>query len=408
MKRYLELLRAEPLLRRLSLIQLIAYFGAWFSNVAIYTLLLRLEVSPWVVSLVAALHFLPGVLQAPLSGTLIDRIPPRRLMLSLLAVEIAATLPLTLVGSVSQLWLLGGLVFVRMGASSFYFTLEMALLPRFLKAEKLKLANEIHSVIWSISFTVGMALSGFAVYATGVKTAFVLDALLFAVALLLLSGARFPDFRPAHGQRFGKMMRESLAYLKTRPVLKHLIFLHALVGFTAFDALVPLMTETYYLPAVAAPLAIGLLHAFRALGLVAGPLMLGRRIDNRRLPFVLLFQAAAVFVWAAVLKNFGLSLAASVFVGLATTTLWSYTYTLLQHHTDKAFYGRIIAYNDMVFLLTVAAVSLAIGTLADAGVDLRIVTALLGSAFVAGAFYFRWISKHFRLEEIHGGEGGLS
>ncbi|MBU1642343.1 MFS transporter, partial [bacterium] len=123
MNRYLNLLRKEPLLRRLSLIQLIAYFGAWFSNVAIYTLLIELNVSAGIIAMTAALHFLPGVLQAPFSGVLIDKIAPKRLMVLLMSIEIVATLPLMLVDNVSLLWLLFVLVFVRMGASSFYFTL---------------------------------------------------------------------------------------------------------------------------------------------------------------------------------------------------------------------------------------------------------------------------------------------
>jgi len=398
MNRYVTLLRQEPLLRRLSLIQLIAYFGAWFSNVAIYTLLLQLGTSAMIVAMVAALHFLPGMLQAPFSGALIDKVAPKRLMQLLITVEIVTTLPLILIGSVSDLWLLYILVFVRMGASSFYYTLEMALLPRFLAPPALKLANEIHSVIWSFSYTFGMAASGVAVYYIGVKVAFLADAALFVVALLLLAGTRFPAFAKRASHRYLALLGQSVGYLRSQPLTRHLIFLHAVVGFTAFDGLVALMADAYYVPAVAASLAIGMMHAFRAFGLVTGPLILGRWITARRLPFLMLFQAAAIFAWAGVLPHFYLSLAVSVFVGFTTTTLWSFTYTLLQHHTDEAYYGRVIAYNDMVFLMTVAAVSLVIGALAQWGISLQTVTALLGGAFVAGAFYFFWIDKRYDLK----------
>ena len=163
MNRYFTLLREERLLRRLSLIQLIAYFAAWFSNVAIYTLLIELNVSATVIAMTAALHFLPGVIQAPFSGVLIDKIAPKKLMAFLMVLEIVATLPLMLVDDTGLLWLLFTLVFIRMAAASFYFTLEMSLLPRILPHDKLKLANEIHSVIWSFSYTFGMAISGFVV-----------------------------------------------------------------------------------------------------------------------------------------------------------------------------------------------------------------------------------------------------
>jgi DHA3 family macrolide efflux protein-like MFS transporter len=398
MKHYIALLRDEPLLRRLSLVQLIAYFGAWFTNVAIYTLLLQLNVSVFTVALVAALHFLPGVLQAPFSGALIDKIAPKRLMLLLMGIEIAATLPLMLVDDTAHLWLLYLLVFVRMGASSFYFTLEMALLPRFLTHEALKQANEIHSVIWSFSYTFGMAVSGIAVYYIGVTAAFLTDALLFLIALLLLSSSKFPARHTKASEPYLLLLRQSVDYLKHHPLTRHLIVLHAVVGFTAFDGLVALITEAYYLPAVAASLSIGMLHAFRALGLVVGPLLLGRWITLKRLPLLMLAQAAAIGLWACFMEHFYASLMLSVFVGLFTTTLWSFTYTLLQHHTDKAYYGRVIAYNDMLFLLTVAGVSLLIGMLAEGGVDLRVITALLGAAFVAGAAYAFWIRNAFELE----------
>ncbi len=172
MNHYITLLKAQPLLRRLSLIQLIAYFGAWFSNVAIYTLLIQMEVSPFVIAMTAALHFLPGVLQAPFSGVLIDKVAPKKLMLGLIVLQMLATLPLILVDNSTLLWLLFCLVFIRMGASSFYFTLEMSLLPRILDSNSLKLANEIHSIIWSFAYTFGMDISGFVVYLVGVKTAF--------------------------------------------------------------------------------------------------------------------------------------------------------------------------------------------------------------------------------------------
>ena len=103
MNAYIKLLNTEPILKRLSTIQLIAYFGAWFSNVAIYTLLLDLKVSAEIVGFVAMLHFIAGVFQAPFSGAIIDSMKPKKLMLILIAVEIFATLFLVLINNISDL-----------------------------------------------------------------------------------------------------------------------------------------------------------------------------------------------------------------------------------------------------------------------------------------------------------------
>ncbi len=400
MKRYLILLRDEPLLRRLSLIQLLAYFGAWFSNVAIYTLLIQMGADATTIALVAALHFLPGVFQAPLIGVILDRIHPKKLMIALTLVEIVCTLFLIRVETVEMLWLLYLLVFLRMGASSFHFTVEMSLLPRILEGKALQAANEIHSIIWSLSYTFGMALSGLVVYWVGVKTAFLLDAGLFVIVLLLLFGLKIEVEISQSGSKVGAMMKEGFAYIRNHPVVFHLMMLHAILGFTAFDALIALAAKHYYGQIIAVSLGIGLLNAARAFGLVIGPVILGHWVDNRRLGWLFFAEACAIGTWAAVIDNFYASLIVSVAVGFVTTTLWSYTYTLLQHHTQSDYYGRVIAYHDMVFLGVGGSVSLMIGALAAYGVSLGTITFGIGGVFAAAALYYEWVRRRYQLKEI--------
>ena len=71
---YRKLFSAHKIIRDLSLVQFIAYFGAWFSNVAIYTMLVDFGSSEMAISVVTAMHFLPAILIAPFSGAIIDRV----------------------------------------------------------------------------------------------------------------------------------------------------------------------------------------------------------------------------------------------------------------------------------------------------------------------------------------------
>jgi MFS family permease len=400
MKRYWTLLRTTPLLARLSLIQFIAYFGAWFSNVAIYTLLIHLHASPSIIALVAALHFFAGVLQAPLSGVIVDRIAPKKLMIVLTLIEMSATLSLISIDSMDKIIGLYLLIALRMGASSFQFTVEMSLLPKIVQGKALQYANEIHSIIWSLSYTAGMALGGFLVYTAGTTTAFLIDASLFGIAFILLLGLKVEVQAPKKKERFITMMRDAFGYIRDHPKVMHLMILHAVVGFTAFDALVVLSVERYYTSILAVSLGIGLINSARAMGLMIGPLFLGEWINLHRLSFLLLAEAISITLWGAVIDHFYLSLIASVLVGLVTTTLWSYTYTLLQTHTDYDYYGRVIAYNDMIFLGTAGAVSLLIGGLVDYHFSLGIIASLLGLAFALATLYYRWIRHHYTLKEI--------
>ena len=400
MKAYLELLKSNDILRRLSTIQLIAYFGAWFSNIAIYTLLLKMQVSPEIVAFVAMLHFLAGVVQAPFSGTIIDSVKPKILMLSLIIVEIFATFFLIFVTDVTDLWLLYTLIFLKMAAASFYFTTEMSLLPKILDGDKLQKANELHSIIWSFSYTLGMAISGFVVYYLGVKVAFVLDAMMFVAAFFMLVSLKIELEIIHNEENLLEMMKDTFSYLKKNPLAIHLMLIHAFLGLTAFDALVALMVDKYYAGIIATSLALGLLHSARAVGLVIGPIFLNKYLKNQFIVYVFVFQALAIILWALLMHDFYLSLGASVVVGLFTTTLWSYTYTLLQKNIEEKYYGRIVAYNDMLFLGSAALTSFMIGFLATNSLSLEMIATIMGVGFFIGAIYFQWLLKTKNIGEI--------
>ncbi len=400
MKEYISLLKSHPVLLRLSTIQLISYFGAWFSNVAIYTLLLEMNVSAQVVAFVAMLHFLAGVVQAPFSGVIIDKMSPKKLMLSLISIEIVATFCLIFITQVNDLWLLYILIFLKMAAASFYFTTEMSLLPKVLNGNKLQKANEIHSIIWSLSYTLGMAISGFVVYALGVKVAFILDAFMFVLAFYLLYKLELHVVMEVTKEKFISMMADTFFYLRRTPKAFYLMIVHAFVGLTAFDALVALMVDQYYASMIATSLALGMIHSARAVGLVIGPMIFGKWINNKRIIYLFIGQGLAVWLWAYMMHDFYLSLVASVIVGLFTTILWSYTYTLLQKNIDEKYYGRIVAYNDMMFLGTAAFTSYMIGFLATHDFSLENIAIVIGTVLMLGGAYYAWVLKKEKLEEI--------
>lgn len=400
MNRYTFFLRTHPLVARLTIIQFMSYIGAWFSNVAIYTLLVEFGVSATTIATIAALHFIPGLIQAPFTGVVVDRVKPKKLMLTLMAVEILFTAMFLFITDVSLLWLLALIVIVRMSAASFYFTTEMALLPKLLQGDNLKTANEIHSIVWSVAFTLGMALSGMAVAMFGVKIAFLIDLGMFVGAFVLLLNLPLTISATAVSHSFATMMKQSLHYICKNRIIFHLIALHAFVALTAFDALVAITARDNYSAVITIALAIGFMHAARALGLAVGPMVLTRYISVRYLPHLFCLQSISVLFYAMVIDDFYLSLVAMFFIGLFTTSLWSFTYTLLQHHVEHEYYGRIVAYNDMLFLGTSALVSYVIGWLYDLQVTLWAIVVVIAVGFIIAMLYSWWIKKAFNLQEL--------
>jgi MFS family permease len=391
-----QLLVEHPLFFRFWVMFLFMDFGAWFSVVAIYTLLTDFEASALVIALVAALHWLPGALQAPITGIVIDRVDAKKLMIGLISIELITTLGFLGVRDGSLIWLLMALVFVRMSVVSFFFTAFQAMLPKIVgRGEALRRANELTSLTWSLTFILGMALGGVVVAAWGTDIAFLIDAAVIAVALGILQALNLPKKATLAVASGWTLLKEGLSYLRAnRPIVGY-ILLHSLVGLTSFDALVTLLAQHHYSPLIAIPLAIGAINAMRALGLFVGPFIFRHFHDERQLILWLLIgQGAAIFLWAGLQFDFTLSMIGLFFTGLFTTTLWSATYSLILRHSDEAMTGRVVAYNDMTFLSMNAFTALLIGVLAGMSVPLAVITAVIGSFFWVAAAIYLMLRRH--------------
>lgn len=344
--------------------QFIAYFGAWFSNVAIYTMLVDFGSSEMAISVVTAMHFLPAILIAPFSGAIIDRVKIKPLMITLLATELLMTILFLTIDDKSQLWLLMIFIFIRMSAASMFFSTEMSLLAKLLRGKPLQMANEIHSIIWSFTYAFGMAISGFVVNSYGIKAAFVIDAFIFFTALMIFIKIDFVVKASTTSDKIFQLIKDGFIYIKNNKIILHLIFLHSCVGLTSFDALITILAKNEYKYIISVPLAIGLSNATRAVALMFGPIFISKYVTKENLHYLMIFQGFAIILWGFVQNDFYISLIALFVVGLSTTTLWSFTYALLQNNCDEKYIGRVISYNDLLFMFSCVLTTLFIGLMA--------------------------------------------
>ena len=389
---YVELFKKHKVVRDLSLVQLIVYFATWFSNVAIYTLLVKFGSSELAIATVTAMHFLPAVLISVFSGAIIDRFDIKKLMYIVLSIELGMTLLLLTIDEPSEIWILMLLIFIRMSASTMFFSTEMTLLTKLLKGEALQKANEIHSIIWSFTYAAGMAVSAVIVNEFGIYTAFVVDASFFVIALIIFSRITFELKINDAKHKIRKLIVDGFIYIKSNKIIIQLIILHASVGLTSFDAIVTLLAKNEYKYVIAVPLAIGMSNAIRAVALMIGPFVISKYLNKNNLHYLLLFQGISIILWSFMQFNFYLALIALFMVGLFTTSLWSFTYSLLQEKCDEEYIGRVISYNDMFFMLTCALTTFVIGILANY-ISLAMITALLGVGFIMFAIYYKRILK---------------
>ena len=392
MKQYILFLKENKIIRDLSLVNFISSFGAWFSTVAIYTMVVEFGSTELAISIVTAMHFIPAIIIAPLSGAIIDRVRIKPLMISLLFVELLMTIMFLTINDLSHLWILLIFIFIRMSAASMYFSTEMSLLAKLLDGKNLQTANEINSIVWSFTYAVGMATSGFIVNLYGVKTAIMVDVFIFILAIIVFLQIKLNIEHKKVTEKIFELMKDGFLYIKNNKVILHLIFLHASVGLTSYDALITILAKNQYKELIAVPLAIGLSNAVRAVALMIGPLFLNKIINKENLHYLLVFQGVTIILWALTQDNFYLSLVSLFFVGFSTAFLWSYTYSLLQNSCDNKYIGRVISYNDMFFMLSNVCTTMFIGFMAHITTT-QVITVCLGVAFLLFAYYYTKILK---------------
>ena len=342
------------------------------------------------IAFTAAMGMLPAVVLAPVIGVIIDKVHFKKLMLVLLLIEIVMTLGFMAINALEYIWVLMVLIFFRSGASAMLFSAEMALFPKLISGDMLKNTNEIHSIIWSFTYAVGMAVGGIVTYYIGYDMAFMLDAILYSVAVLLLLGLKLDLEKVTHTDSNWHMLKDGFRYLLSQKKIIHLLLLHASIGLTSFDALITLLADFQYKMLIAVPLAIGWMNATRALGLMIGPFFIGKIITKENLHYFFLLQGLAILLWSQLEFNFYYALISLFITGFFITTLWSYTYLLIQEETNPKYMGRVISYNDMFFMLSNVATALFIGYASQGEISLESITVSLGLGFLLVALYYIW------------------
>lgn len=233
-----------------------------------------------------------------------------------------------------------------------------------------------------------MALSGIVVNAYGVKTAIIIDAMFFLVAIIFFLNIDFKVEVVHTKEKFFSMIKDGFYYIKSNKLVIHLLILHASVGLTAFDTLVTLLAKNEYKYIIAVPLAIGITNAVRALALMIGPFIITNLVNKDTLTYVFIFQGLSIVLWGVFQFDFYISLFMVFLTGFTTTTIWSITYAFIQERVEHKYLGRVISYNDMIFMLSNVLTTLFIGIMAEI-ISLSLITIILGMIFFIFAIYYK-------------------
>jgi MFS family permease len=327
--------------------------GTWMQRVAQDWLVLELTGSGIALGISTALQFLPVLLFGMWGGLIVDRFDRRRLIVATQTAQavLALTLGTLAATGVVELWMVYGLALLLGFVTVIDSPARQAFVAELVEPDDYVNAQGLNSTIHNAGRLVGPAIAGVLIGSVGVEGAFFLNAASFAAVLaaLFLMNPQALHRAPAAPRAPGQV-REGLAYVWSRPVLRSTIVVVAVIGLFGqnFRVVLPLLAQDTFGQGAA---TYGTLMAMLGLGAVLGALTSASRPAPtfRSMARTCLMFAAVTFA-AAASPSLPFAVAAMVPIGFVNITLNTYGRTLLQLRSDRAMHGRVMALHGLVFL----------------------------------------------------------
>ena len=402
---YVRLIRANANFRRLWLAQIVSEIGDWFYTLSIYTLLLQLTGHAGSVALAMVLQVLPQTLIGPTAGVVNDRLKRKHVMIAADLIRCVIVLSMLLVRSRSMVWLVYPLLLAETSMAAFFEPARNAVIPNIGAADEVLIANTLSSATWSVNLMIGASIGGVVAAFFGRDATFILNALSFLASAILISGMRFaephaasaPPLRLRDLVDFSPIL-EGIRYIRSHRVLLPAVFAKAgelMVGpswviFTVMGAREFAIHGRGINDAGGAMLGMSILLGGRGLGALAGPLVAARWAgqSDQRLRFGILFGYLTIalgYCALGVSRTVWMAAACALLAHAGGSTVWVFSTTLLQLHTEDRFRGRVFSADLGMASLTFASTAYLCGRFLDFGYSVRTVATGVGLAMLVPA-----------------------
>jgi predicted MFS family arabinose efflux permease len=402
---YLRLVHGNRNFRRLWLAQIVSEIGDWFYTLSIYTLLLQLTGRASSVALALVLQVLPQTLAGPTAGVVNDRLRRKHVMIAADLVRFGVVLAMLLVRSRSMVWLIYPLLLAETVMAAFFEPARNAVIPNIAAQGEVLIANTLSSATWSVNLLIGACFGGLVAAFFGRDAVFILNAMSFLASALLIGGMRFAEphaesaapLRPRDLVDFSPVL-EGIRYVRNQSTLLPTVFAKAgelMIGpswviFTVLGAHEFAVHWHNVDAARGSMLGMSILLGGRGVGALVGPLIVARWAErsDRRLQLGILCGYLTIALGYGMLgssRTVWMAAACAMLAHAGGSTVWVFSTTLLQLHTDDRFRGRVFSADLGFSMLTIAAGAYLCGRLLDAGVAARTVATWTGLVMLVPA-----------------------
>jgi len=390
--------------------QIVSEIGDWFYTLSIYTLLLQLTGHASSVALALVLQVLPQTLVGPTAGVVNDRLRRKHVMIAADLVRFGIVLAMLFVRSRSMVWLVYPLLLAETIMAAFFEPARSSVIPNIAAKGEVLIANTLSSATWSVNLLIGASVGGVVAAFFGRDAVFLLNALSFLASAVLIGGMHFAEphaesaapLRPRDLVDFSPVL-EGIRYVRNHRTLLPTVFAKAgelMIGpswviFTVMGAHEFAVHWRNVDAARGAMLGMSILLGGRGLGALVGPLVSARWAgrSDRRLQLGILFGYLIIAVGYGTLgfsRTVWMASACAMLAHAGGSTVWVFSTTLLQLHTDDRFRGRVFSADLGFSMLTIAAGAYVCGRLLDAGVAARTVASATGLIMLLPAALWLW------------------
>jgi DHA3 family macrolide efflux protein-like MFS transporter len=331
--------------------QLVSKIGDNFAVIAALVLINEKAASPGIAVVVVATALTIPQLFALASGVLVDRFDRKWLMISMDLARAVAILPVLLIQTPGQLYILYLSAFAIQLFGAIFVAARNASIPNMVAEDQLLTANALIQATDLLSLIIGALLATLIIGLTSTFTAFIIDSVSFVASAVLLLTTHIPRGAPqvvfsnstAEFRRFWHSFTDGLRYIRCHPYLLQLmaITMLATLGLSA----TVLVAVAYFKQLFnISPAFVGLLQAMEGIGMALGAVLIGayatwarsRRIVS--VTMIVLGASILVFVFA---PQYWMVLIGALIVGLCIVSARSTLAAMTQALVPDAQRGRV-------------------------------------------------------------------
>jgi len=354
--------------RRFFVGQTLSGIGTWFQMLAQGLLVLKLTGSSAALGAVFAVQYTPLLLFGAWSGTLIDRMNVRRLIIAVSCLAAVQAMVLGVVTSTHlvTVWWVLALSFPLGIAQIFERAAPQAMLRELVAPDTVPSAVVYTNMVLSAGRLVGPALGGFLYATVGPAACFYVNAVSYSVVVVSMLMVNKSKLIPRPHQSTPAKMRDGLRFVRSSPLHRRVLITNALIGCLAMNFPLQISSMvTFVFHANGA--AFGYAESINACAAVLTGVVLARRLRSPTMSSL----ALACFVFGFALAGNALAPSLTFFYwwmpvfGASVVCYMSMSQTLLQQHTPHEMVGRVMSLYMLGALGTTPIGALILGTVAD-------------------------------------------